>query len=317
MSSSARRRRLELEDIGDVTVVNFVDKKLLDEQNIQIIGDQLFALVSTEKRRKIVLNFGNVEYLSSAMSAKLITLNRMLQTARGRLVLCGIDPQIFEVFEIQKLDKFFAVYKKEQEALQAMDFSLGEASVLTCPIPGCPGTILDVIWYSPPHGPTCPDCDVCFLWRRLTPSAGRADEQADEGQRPVVTVWINTYAGESVHLLAGAPFTIQIKGRLDLFASEALARLWRAVPSPQRVLIDASYLTELSDPGLRALLDLVHEPDAKATVLLREHEPPRGASFPAGLTFTERADAIAALGELPEESRRPLVVKVRREKPGG
>jgi len=27
-----RRRRLEVEDIGDIAVVNFVDKKILDEQ---------------------------------------------------------------------------------------------------------------------------------------------------------------------------------------------------------------------------------------------------------------------------------------------
>ena len=40
-----RRRRLEVEDIGDIAVVNFVDKKILDEQNIQMIGDDLFRLV--------------------------------------------------------------------------------------------------------------------------------------------------------------------------------------------------------------------------------------------------------------------------------
>src|SRR5438477_12328463 len=41
MSSQPRRRRLEVEDIGDVSVVNFTDRKILDEQNIQAIGEQL------------------------------------------------------------------------------------------------------------------------------------------------------------------------------------------------------------------------------------------------------------------------------------
>ena len=76
MSSQPRRRRLEVEDIGDVTVVNFTDKKILDEQNIQVIGEQLFSLVDELGRRKILLNFGNVEFLSSAALGKLITLNR-------------------------------------------------------------------------------------------------------------------------------------------------------------------------------------------------------------------------------------------------
>jgi anti-sigma B factor antagonist len=119
MPSQPRRRRLEVEQIGDVTVVNFVDRKILDEQNIQVIGEQLFSLVDQEGMRKLLLNFGNVEYLSSAALGKLITLNKKLQAVGGRLILCNIDPQIHEVFEITKLDKFFNIQKEEQAALQA------------------------------------------------------------------------------------------------------------------------------------------------------------------------------------------------------
>src|SRR5947209_935850 len=103
--SSQPRRRLEVEEIGDVTVVNFLDKKILDEQNIQLIGEQLFGLVDEGKRRKLLLNFSNVEYLSSAALGKLITLNKKLQGAGGRLILCEIARSIYEVFEITKLNK--------------------------------------------------------------------------------------------------------------------------------------------------------------------------------------------------------------------
>ena len=51
MSAQPRRRRLEVEDIGDVTVVNFTDKKILDEQNIQVIGEQLFSLIDELGRK--------------------------------------------------------------------------------------------------------------------------------------------------------------------------------------------------------------------------------------------------------------------------
>jgi anti-sigma B factor antagonist len=117
-SQPPRRRRLELEELGDVTVVSFTDRKILDEQNIQIIGDQLFSLVDEQGRKKILLNFGNVEYMSSAALGKLITLNKKVNTAGGRLVLCNIDPQIREVFEITKLDKLFVIKSDEQEGLQ-------------------------------------------------------------------------------------------------------------------------------------------------------------------------------------------------------
>lgn len=119
MSTQPRRRRLEVEDIGDVTVVNFTDKKILDEQNIQVIGEQLFSLVDELGRRKILLNFRNVEYLSSAALGKFITLNKKINGVSGKLVLCNIDPQIYEVFEITKLNKLFNIQKEEQDGLQA------------------------------------------------------------------------------------------------------------------------------------------------------------------------------------------------------
>ncbi|HEX3152124.1 MAG TPA: STAS domain-containing protein [Gemmataceae bacterium] len=119
MSQQPRRRRLEVEDSGDVAVVQFVDKKILDEQNIQMIGDDLFRLVDELGRRKILLNFGNVEFLSSAALGKLITMNRKVQAVRGKLVLCNISREIREVFEITKLDKLFTILPDEQAALQA------------------------------------------------------------------------------------------------------------------------------------------------------------------------------------------------------
>src|SRR5438874_194346 len=95
MSTQPRRRRLEVEDIGDVTVVNFTDNKILDEQEIQIIGEQLFSLVDELGRRKLILNFSIVKYLSSAALGKFLTLNKKINAAGGRLVLCNIDPAIY------------------------------------------------------------------------------------------------------------------------------------------------------------------------------------------------------------------------------
>ena len=119
MSTQARNRRLKVEVIGDVSVVDFFDKKIIDEQNITHIGEDLFKLVEQDEHRKVLLNFRNVEFMSSAMLGKLITLFKKLQARSGRLILCNIDPQIYEVFEITKLDRFFNIQKEEQAALQA------------------------------------------------------------------------------------------------------------------------------------------------------------------------------------------------------
>ena len=117
--SQASRRHLRVEDIDGVAVVSFVDTKIVTEENIQEVGDQLYSLVEDDGHKKILLNFGNVEFLSSAALGKLIALHKKLQAVGGRLILCNIDPEIYEVFEITRLDKFFNIQKEEQAALQA------------------------------------------------------------------------------------------------------------------------------------------------------------------------------------------------------
>src|SRR5579863_1343186 len=41
-------RRLDVEEVNGVTIARFTDKKILDESNIQIIGNQLFSLVDED-----------------------------------------------------------------------------------------------------------------------------------------------------------------------------------------------------------------------------------------------------------------------------
>jgi len=117
MTQPARKRRLNIEETDGIVVVNFIDKKILDEQNIQAIGDELFKLVDELKHKKILLNFGNVEFLSSAALGKLITMNKKVAAAKGKLALCSISKDIREVFEITKLDKLFTIKDDEQSAL--------------------------------------------------------------------------------------------------------------------------------------------------------------------------------------------------------
>lgn len=114
-----RKRRLLCEPQGDVTVVSFVEKKILDELNIKEIGDELMELVEQHNKDKILVNFENVEYLSSAALGKLITLNKRMQAKNGQLKLCQISPSIYEIFKITKLNKYFEIYETEAEALAA------------------------------------------------------------------------------------------------------------------------------------------------------------------------------------------------------
>ncbi len=110
-------RRLEVSEAGDVTIVRFVDRKILDEANIQEMGQELFDLVERRQCKKLLLNFANVEFLSSAALGKLITLNKKRKANNAILKLCGIRPDIYEVFSITKLDKLFDIQEDEADAV--------------------------------------------------------------------------------------------------------------------------------------------------------------------------------------------------------
>jgi hypothetical protein len=53
MASPPRRQRLEVEDIDDVTVARLTDRKVLEEHNIQAIGEQIISLLDVPRRKKL------------------------------------------------------------------------------------------------------------------------------------------------------------------------------------------------------------------------------------------------------------------------
>jgi len=110
-------RRLEVSELGDVTVVRFRDQKIIEDINIQELGQELFHLVEVESRRKLLLNFSSVDFLSSAALGKLITLDKKMKAHGGSLKLSNIRPEIYEVFAITKLNKLFDIKDDEADAL--------------------------------------------------------------------------------------------------------------------------------------------------------------------------------------------------------
>ena len=115
----AEFHRIEVSENGDVTVIHFVDRKILDEANIQELGQEMYSLVEKENRKNLLLSFSSVEFLSSAALGKLINLDKKVKAHSGKLKLSNIRPEIYEVFAITKLNRIFDIKEDEEEALAA------------------------------------------------------------------------------------------------------------------------------------------------------------------------------------------------------
>lgn len=110
---------VKIKRTGSVSIVQFADRKILEELSIQQIGDELRALAAAEPKLKLLLDFGNVDHLASAALGMLITLHKRVQEQEGALKLANINRQIFQVFKITRLNRVFDIHDTAEQALRA------------------------------------------------------------------------------------------------------------------------------------------------------------------------------------------------------
>jgi len=115
--ASAPSPKLRLATAGDVTIVHFVDARLVSDETIQDVADQLFLLVEVEGRDQLLLNFDHVELLSSNALAMLIALDKKIKARNGRWKVCGLKPVHRQVIRVTKLDGLLEIHDEEQAAL--------------------------------------------------------------------------------------------------------------------------------------------------------------------------------------------------------
>ena len=110
--------RLRVAEINGVTKVEFVDRNILDEANIQQIGEEILGLVARQPQPKLLLCFSNVDHLSSAALGTLLKLRTEVVAKDGQLRLSDIKPQIRSIFVITKLTKLFQIHETAADALK-------------------------------------------------------------------------------------------------------------------------------------------------------------------------------------------------------
>jgi anti-sigma B factor antagonist len=106
-----------LDKKGDVSVIRFKESDILDQINIQEIGEEMYRVADSTPGIKLVVDFKGVEYLSSTALGKLITLKRKVDAQNGEIRLCHIKEAILEVFSITKLDTIFTIKPTLEEAV--------------------------------------------------------------------------------------------------------------------------------------------------------------------------------------------------------
>ncbi len=105
-----------VEEKDGVSVVRFVDDKIMDVERIQQLNDELNQLAEQADSRELLLNLENVRFLSSAAINKLIVLDKRIKSQGGQIRLTSLRPEVRDVFSITNLDRLFRIYDDPEEA---------------------------------------------------------------------------------------------------------------------------------------------------------------------------------------------------------
>jgi len=111
---------LKVRKAGEVAVAAFATSGVRDTIEAERLGEELFELLEKHQLKKIVLNFGNLKFMSSSVIAVLMRFKAKLEAAGGRVIACGIPPEIFKVFKIMRLDKLWDIRDTEKQALAVL-----------------------------------------------------------------------------------------------------------------------------------------------------------------------------------------------------
>ncbi len=109
---------LMIHRMNDVYVIDFTDRAILEQRNIDRVESELMDLAETAGWPKFVLSFQGVRSVSSSVLGMLMSVNKKVQSLKGELRLANIDPRILEVFQLTKLDKVLKIYDTTQDALK-------------------------------------------------------------------------------------------------------------------------------------------------------------------------------------------------------
>lgn len=104
----------------DILVVELAD----DPQFTDEINAAMDAL--EQHQRNVVLNLCAVSFVNSSNIARLLRLRKAMMGQKRRLVLCGVNTQVWGVFLVTGLDKIFDFTSDVSTALATIQLGAGK-----------------------------------------------------------------------------------------------------------------------------------------------------------------------------------------------
>lgn len=101
---------------GDKWVIHL--KGFLDAHSQELFGDAVREHIQ-KGHYKLVLDFSELIYIGSSGIEVILSNIQPIRDKGGDMVMCGMTPKIFKVFDLLGLPAFFSITDSVEEALSA------------------------------------------------------------------------------------------------------------------------------------------------------------------------------------------------------
>lgn len=104
---------------GWTAIVEFCVGEVTDNAHAKEIGDDLLRLAEGDRFPEMIVDFGGLKYVPSALLARLITLYRRTRDWDGRLKVCGLGREAEAAFRMLNLHKLMPMFATAEDGLSA------------------------------------------------------------------------------------------------------------------------------------------------------------------------------------------------------
>lgn len=93
-------------------------KGRIDATSTPVLESKIRSFLESSSR--LLMDFSDVDYLSSAGMRLLLSASKKLKAKNGRLAFCSMGDEVMEIIKMAGFDKILSIYSTEREALAAL-----------------------------------------------------------------------------------------------------------------------------------------------------------------------------------------------------
>lgn len=116
---------IKIKGVNSVEIKTVLDAKIImiiprvDASNAKNVEAEITEVVNGGAK-KIVCNFSQNEYISSAGLRVFLSALKMMKKNGGQIVLCQMQSYVQEVFDMAGFSQLFTIYSTEEDALKGI-----------------------------------------------------------------------------------------------------------------------------------------------------------------------------------------------------